>query len=168
MKKIFSIVVLMFSVLCMFTACNKEQTRLSIDEIPGRAEITGTLYINYGETYVSGKLVDKILPAGDIDVIVKLTNSDFISGASGYTEYRTRTNADGKYSIMVPVLDKGVTVTVSVADILGTCSQFISTVGNQAKFEDVNGVFSFSKSVSGVKPGNIKIVNGEFDFEEED
>lgn len=159
MKRFFTVAVLMFSALC-FVSCNKEQTRLQIDDIPGRAEITGTLVINYGKALVGGKLVDRILPVANTEVIIKLNNSSFMPGAYGTTDYRTMTNAEGEYSVKIPVPDSGVAVTVTVADILGTYMDGSS--------EEVRGVFSFYRSVSGVKPGNIKIVSGEFEFEEED
>lgn len=168
MKKIIFIAASFLAALCTLPSCNKEQSSFSIEDVPGKAQITGSLYINYGKSYVNGTLVDRMAPAANMEVIARLSNNDFISGASGYTDYKTMTNINGEYSIKIPVLDKGVSVTVTVADILGVRSEFVNQSGSQAQLQDVRGVFSFSKNISGVKPGNIKIVNGEFNFKAED
>lgn len=164
MKKFIGIAMLMVSAFCVLPSCNKEQTGLSIDDIPGKAKITGTLYIDYGQAYVDGKVVSRKVPAADIEVIVKLDNSDISSGSRGYTDYKVRTNGNGEYAVDIPAVDEGVDVTVTSPDLLGIRSYLKTFENGNMIFDDNKGVFSFSKTLSSVKPGNVKILDGVFSF----
>lgn len=164
MKKFVGMALLMLSAFCVLPSCNKEQTGLSVENIPGKAKITGTLYIDYGQTYVDGKVVSRKVPAADVEVIVKLDNSDLVNTSKGYTDYKIKTNANGEYTVNIPAVDEGVDVTVTSPDVLGVRSYLRTFENGNMIFDDNKGVFSFSKTVSSVKPGNVKIVDGVFSF----
>ena len=156
------------SALVVFSSCLKEQTGLSIEDIPGKAKIMGRLSINEGQTYEGGKFVDLKKPAANVEVIVKVSNSSLSpTSADGYTDYKTTTNEDGSFEVVIPAVDGGVSYEVVAPTIVGTMKTLSSAVIKDGEFlfVDQEGKYEFSKEGSGVMPGSVEVVNGTYTFE---
>ena len=65
MKTIVKAAMLFASAMMLFSSCLKEQTGLSVEDIPGVAKISGKLMINEGQAYEGGKFVELLKPAGN-------------------------------------------------------------------------------------------------------
>ena len=65
MKTIVKVAMLFASALMVFSSCLKEQTGLTIEDIPGTAKISGKLMINEGQAYQGGKFVELLKPAAN-------------------------------------------------------------------------------------------------------
>lgn len=168
MKTIVKAAMLFASALVVFSSCLKEQTGLSIEDIPGKAKIMGRLSINEGQTYEGGKFVDLKKPAANVEVIVKVSNSSLSpTSADGYTDYKTTTNEDGSFEVVIPAVDGGVSYEVVAPAIVGTMKTLSSAVIKDGEFlfEDQEGVYEFSKKGNGVMPGSVEVVNGTYTFE---
>ena len=167
MKTIFKAAMLFASALLVFSSCLKEQTGLSIGDIPGTAKVMGKLSINEGQAYEGDKFVDLKKPAANVEVIVKVSNDDLSpNGASGYTDYTTTTKEDGSFEVIVPAVDAGVAYEVVAPAFVGVKKTLSSQVIKDGEFlfEETEGVYEFNKTGSGLKPGSVEVVSGVYSF----
>ena len=111
MKTIFKSAMLLASALVVFSSCLKEQTALSIEDIPGSAKVMGILTYNKGQAYEGGKFIELKEVAAGVEVIVKVHNERLSpkGNATGTTDYATTTKEDGSFEVIVPAVDRGVT-----------------------------------------------------------
>ena len=106
MKYIFKIAaVALVALLVALQACNKSE--LNLDTFTGKATVTGYVEIN---TYTES--ADDYLPAVGKTVVVEVANSEYCAGAVGVKYFYGVTDENGKFSIEVPVTNKGVQATV--------------------------------------------------------
>ena len=75
MKTIVKAAMLFASALMVFSSCLKEQTGLSVEDIPGVAKISGKLMINEGQAYEEGRFVELLLFAATIPTIIAVMQS---------------------------------------------------------------------------------------------
>lgn len=112
---------MLVSAIVAFVGCSKEQSSFNVEDIPGSATIEGTLTYDAGYRKISGSSNSYYNweqyeeEAANVRVTVKIANSQLSNhGASdGYATYETKTNYEGKFSLNVPALDKGTSVTIS-------------------------------------------------------
>ena len=80
MKTIFKAAMLLASVLVLFSSCLREQSSLTIEDIPGSAKVTGTLVVWKGTDFVDGKFVSLKEPKANTEVTIKVNNGSFANG----------------------------------------------------------------------------------------
>lgn len=111
--------------LLLLTACEQEQTALSIDAIAGKATIKGRVIYKSGETQ-TGNYVGEVwnLAAGQT-VYAYLSNADLTGdpGAPGETAYEAVVDANGDYNLEVPATATGVSVRLEFSSFEGTYQQ---------------------------------------------
>ena len=106
MKYIFKIAaVALVALLVAWQACNKSE--LNLDTFTGKATVTG-----YVEIHTYTESVEDYLPAVGKTVVVEVANSEYCAGAVGVKYFYGVTDENGKFSIEVPVTNKGVEATV--------------------------------------------------------
>lgn len=107
----------MFIGLFMLASCQKEQSELTLSSLPSQATITGTLKYDAG-AYKSADntlLTGYELPAANRTISVTIATSQYVSGTAQGDQYFTATtDAEGKFSINIPVSNKEISATVSV------------------------------------------------------
>lgn len=167
MKTLVKAAIFFASAMVMFSSCLKEQTGLSVEDIPGVAKISGKLMIDEGQAYEDGRFVELLRPAANYQITAKVDNNTLSpTSAQGNTEYTVTTNEDGTFEIVIPAVDAGVNVELVAPAFLGVQSQLSSLVINdgQMLFENVEGKYSYNKNLTGLRPGDVEIVNGVYSF----
>ena len=107
MKYIFKIAaVALVALLVALQACNNK-SELNLDTFTGKATVTG-----YIEIFTYTESADDYLPAVGKTVVVEVANSEYCDGAVGVKYFYGVTDENGKFSIEVPVTNKGVEATV--------------------------------------------------------
>lgn len=107
MKYIFKIAaVALVALLVALQACNNK-SELNLDTFTGKATVTG-----YVEIHTYTESVEDYLPAVGKTVVVEVANSEYCAGAVGVKYFYGVTDENGKFSIEVPVTNKGVEATV--------------------------------------------------------
>ena len=103
MKYIFKIAaVALVALLVALQACNNK-SELNLDTFTGKATVTG-----YVEIHTYTESVEDYLPAVGKTVVVEVANSEYCAGAVGVKYFYGVTDENGKFSIEVPVTNKGV------------------------------------------------------------
>lgn len=167
MKTIVKVAMLFASALMVFSSCLKEQTGLTIEDIPGTAKISGKLMINEGQAYEGGKFVELLKPAANYELIIKVSNNSLSpTSAQGNTDYTVTTNEDGTFEVVIPAVDAGVDCEVVAPAFLGKQTKLSATAINNGEmlFEEVEGKYSFNKNLTSLKPGDVEVVNGVYSF----
>lgn len=167
MKTIVKAAMLFASAMMLFSSCLKEQTGLSVEDIPGVAKISGKLMINEGQAYEGGKFVELLKPAGNYELLARVSNQSLSpTSAQGYTDYSVTTNEDGTFEIVIPAVDGGVDCELFAPSFLGVQSQLSSAAiaDGQMLFDTVEGKYSFEKNLYSLKPGDVEVVNGVYSF----
>lgn len=168
MKTIVKVAMLFASALMVFSSCLKEQTGLTIEDIPGTAKISGKLMINEGQAYQGGKFVELLKPAANYELIVKVHNNTLFKNAAPdtYTNYTVTTGEDGTFELVIPAVDAGVDCDVVGPAFLGKQTKLSATAINDGEllFEEVEGKYSFNKNLSSLRPGDVEVVNGVYSF----
>lgn len=167
MKTIVKAAVLFASAMMVFSSCLKEQTGLSVEDIPGVAKISGKLMINEGQAYENGKFVELLKPAANYQLIAKVDNNTLSpTSAQGNTEYTVTTGEDGTFEVVIPAVDAGVDVELVAPAFLGVQNKLSSVAisDGQILFDEVEGKYSYTKNLSGLRPGDVEVVNGVYNF----
>lgn len=111
----------------ILASCSKEQSSYSIDDISGRATITGHLTYTEGQSFEGNRFTELIKDAAERTVMVEVNNSDLApeGTAAGVTTFKTVTDSEGRFSIRIPVPPQGVQYTVRAEDFAGqmNCSK---------------------------------------------
>lgn len=169
MKTIFKSAMLLASALVVFSSCLKEQTALSIEDIPGTAKVMGILTFNKGQAYEGGKFVELKEAAAGVEVIVKVDNAKLSpnGNATGTTDYAATTKEDGSFEVIVPAVDKGVTYEIFAPSFQDTYKSLSerSWKDGEPVFDEKDGVYELSKSGSmTLKPGSVAVENAVYTF----
>lgn len=166
MKTIFKAAMLLASVLVLFSSCLREQSSLTIEDIPGSAKVTGTLVVWKGTDFVDGKFVSLKEPKANTEVTIKVSNGSFANGGSGTTDYTATTNDEGYFECVIPAVDKGVEFSVSAPAFV---EDFLKVKGGKdgvPEIEKIGGVYAVDKTATySVQPGDIKDVYVEYQHE---
>lgn len=141
--------------LLLLTACEQEQTALTIDAIAGKATIKGRVIYKSGETQ-TGNYVGEVwnLAAGQT-VYAYLSNADLTGdpGAPGETSYEATVDANGDYLLEVPATSAGVNVRLEFSSFEGAYRQAagINTATGTLTFRDITGFYQAGASGLTVK-----------------
>ncbi len=141
----------MFAVIAVaamaFMGCAKEESSLSIDDLPGRAKVKGTVYYSNEQKYIKETedtdpmLKDLYVPKAEVKVLAKIDNASLDAGANGYTIFETTTDAEGRYEFEIPVPENGVEIELEALPFEGTKNSFDSLYRKEPKFSEKAGVF---------------------------
>ena len=169
MKTIFKSAMLLASALVVFSSCLKEQTALSIEDIPGSAKVMGILTFNKGQAYEGGKFIELKEVAAGVEVIVKVDNASLSpnGNATGTTDYATTTKEDGSFEVIVPAVDGGVTYEIFAPSFQDTYKSLSerSWKDGEPVFDESEGVYELSKTGSmTLKPGSVAVENAVYTF----
>ncbi len=97
-------------------SCTPQQSELTVDNLKQEAQVVGKVTYDSGYLWEGGMIVSysNWLPASDVEVIARIPYSN-IGGSSAKGDYTvtTKTDANGKYSIKIPVGATGVNVSLS-------------------------------------------------------
>ena len=160
---------LLASALVVFSSCLKEQTALSIEDIPGSAKVMGILTFNKGQAYEGGKFIELKEVAAGVEVIVKVDNASLSpnGNATGTTDYATTTNEDGSFEVIVPAVDGGVSYEIFAPSFQDTYKSLSerSWKDGEPVFDESEGVYELSKAGSmTLKPGSVAVENAVYTF----
>lgn len=169
MKTIFKSAMLLASALVVFSSCLKEQTALSIEDIPGSAKVMGILTYNKGQAYEGGKFIELKEVAAGVEVIVKVDNKTLSPNgkATGTTDYATTTKEDGSFEVIVPAVDGGVSYEIFAPSFQDTYKSLSerSWKDGEPVFDESEGVYELSKTGSmTLKPGSVAVENAVYTF----
>ena len=169
MKTIFKSAMLLASALVVFSSCLKEQTALSIEDIPGSAKVMGILTYNKGQAYEGGKFIELKEVAAGVEVIVKVHNKTLSpnGNATGTTDYATTTKEDGSFEVIVPAVDGGVSYEIFAPSFQDTYKSLSerSWKDGEPVFDESEGVYELSKTGSmTLKPGSVAVENAVYTF----
>lgn len=169
MKKTFKLALVTLLSLSAFFACTKaEQTSMSIDDIEGKATISGILtYVAGQELTKDGSVKDLINPAADVTVVVNVSiNSlDPWGNSTGYKTYTATTDADGMWSVDVPVVDNGAQVNVKASSFTGTYKTFDHIDAGQTIWKETKGIYEVAEySLYDVTPGEQRFNTAQYTF----
>ena len=169
MKTIFKSAMLLASALVVFSSCLKEQTALSIEDIPGSAKVMGILTYNKGQAYEGGKFIELKEVAAGVEVIVKVDNASLSpnGNATGTTDYATTTKEDGSFEVIVPAVDGGVSYEIFAPSFQDTYKSLSerSWKDGEPVFDESEGVYELSKTGSmTLKPGSVAVENAVYTF----
>ena len=96
MKIVTRFAAFVMSALVMFSACQKEQTSLSLDDITQKAKVTGTIvYPNSYELGADNVVSLATAPVDSASVVVKVATSSF-SNSDNWLTITTYTNSKGR------------------------------------------------------------------------
>ena len=155
MKKSLSLIASFFLVAVLLVSCDKD-----VDTSPVTVDKSKTAIVK-GYLYADLNLTTAGLePApANIKVLVTVSNNDLISGATGNWIDTVKTDANGTFSISVPVVSQGVTVSIKAADFIADQTQPLTS---HYAANAIKKVFSTSGATTlTVLPGeeNIQIVD---------
>ncbi len=140
-----------------------------MNDIPGRATISGTLTFSSGQDLENGSFVENFAPAAGVKVLVKLSNSslDNTGTSQGYTTFETTTGPDGKYRFSIPVVDNGVSYIIAPQPFYGTRHTVDGfDENNNIKFKDTDVIYSISGISNTAYPGDIIIRDVMYGYKE--
>ena len=168
MKAIVKAAMLFAVALLAFSACLKEQTSLSIEDIPGKAKVMGKLMIDEGQTYEGNKFVQLKKPAANMELVLKVKNSslDPDGTAAGWTDYPVTTNEEGLFEVEIPAVDDGVQYKVVAASVFGK-RYFIAdeVISNgQILTKEVDCVYDYDSGVKTVTPGKTDVISAVYTY----
>ncbi len=150
---------LTMAMLALFS-CTKEQTTLTIEDIPGKATVTGCITYTTGQKYEGGQFKENFAPAANTTVQVKVLNStlDPNSSATGYTVYTATTDEKGNYTAEVPALDRGsVTVVVKAPSFTGVRTYVEKMEKGNPVIKEMDVVYNAASQTVTVETGDIKV-----------
>lgn len=167
MKIIARFAAFVMSALVMFSACQKQQTSLSLEDITQKATVSGTVvYPNSYELADDNTVKLTTTPADSATVIVKVSTSSF-SNSDNYLTFTTYTNSKGEYSVEVPAVDAGTDVYVQVVSFNGTQKYLKEVVGGELVWDVKTGVYSAWEEGLTVYPGEKVTQNIVYEFTEQ-
>ena len=115
MKRLFVPIAIMAT---MFTSCKKYDVseELNLESLPDKVILQGTAYARLDETLPAGQY--KVVPKEVLVVSVSIPYKDYDanSRSNGFYVKKAKIDADGKYSVEIPVVSTGVTATISFED----------------------------------------------------
>lgn len=106
----------LFFALCAtlaFASCEKEQSELNLDQLSGKATVSGTVYYDPGVNPETN-MPDSYVPKANAQVMLSINYSQYNQAAVGKQQYIATTDAEGKYSFEIPVSTRAINATVEV------------------------------------------------------
>lgn len=169
LKKVFLVAL---STLFFAAGCKKEQTSLSIDDIPTKARIVGniTCMTELVDSMHNGQSMRSYVGVSNRKVILTIANSQLAPNGKGdgVSAFTCTTDLDGNFDIEVPVVDANTSVTIIPEPFIG--SYVHKTVMKDVndtyeKTENVEVLFSASRTFS-VSPYGITVADFEYNTQE--
>lgn len=141
------------------TGCSDEQSVFDVNAVPGKCTIEGQITYNEGTTVnpETKKFEYNFKPLADTPIKVKVANSAYNNGQTGYSYFETRTDAEGNYSITIPAPENTASGTVEVADFKGTRT-VVEKVNNKVETK-VENVIYYAKHNVRVQANHIEYAN---------
>jgi hypothetical protein len=124
-----------------------EQSSVNINDFKETATITGTLQYDEGQGFDGTKYTRLVKPAAEVTVTAIIANSEYsaTTTGSGNITYNTKTDANGNYSITVPVTSKGVSVRIKATNFTGQYHRIIDVKNGAPVYKDVDGVYTLEE-----------------------
>ena len=166
LKKVFLVAL---STLFFAAGCKKEQTSLSIDDIPTKARIVGniTCMTQLVDSTHNGNSTHIYAGVSNRKVTLTIDNSELAPNGKGegFSVFAGITDMNGNFDIEVPVIDANTSVTVIPEPFIG--SYVHKTVIKDVydtyyeETENVEALFSASRTFS-VSPYGITVADFEY------
>lgn len=142
----------------LLAGCEKEQSSLTIEDIPEKATIVGSYYYDAGvSAKSSSSYVRDIEILANHPVYVQIDNSTLQAGATGVTIFATATNAKGEFEITVPVslTTSGVSVEVYPEPFVEKYSEVVGLASGKPVVETYDVVYKAARKQFQLKPNDI-------------
>jgi hypothetical protein len=160
MKKMnFILKLFVLAVIVVFSACSKDDkaSPVTIDQSE-TATISGLVYAELNDTLDSK--IDQFAPKGTV-LLFTYSLSQFHSYLSTTSDQTvvdsTSVNSNGTYSITVPAIATGATVTLSTNDFTYMQKGRSTYTGNDTS---IRKVYSLpSQTISGLVPGEVRVID---------
>lgn len=150
-----------FAACSILFACTPEQSSLTIDTFSQEATIVGKVTYDAGILWKSGVIdaYNNYVPAPGVDVIARIPYSQIgSSSAKGDYTITAKTDANGKFSIVIPVGVNSLSATVSCLPFFAKKS-VLDGDGKEAFVDQALYNNSSSVSVTTIKSGEIRTAN---------
>ena len=155
-----------------FVSCTKEETSISIEDLPGRAVVKGTVYYSEKQEYVpatsqkEAHIENVYTPVANKRVFLRISNASIIDDQEGYTTFETQTDEEGNYEFEIPVPDEAITVELQAEAFEGS-REFIDgwVTSTRPNIQKKEGVFSCAWKGVWVGANDIEFTNIEYGFD---
>lgn len=153
-KHLFTVMALAATLTLGLTSCTKEDpaSPLVID-MQKTATVEGTLLVNPDITKAPADQKYDALKDVQIVAYVKYSTLNPNASTGSYTVKATYTSSTGKFSVVVPATEDGVTVTFAVSDVAGEQKQVVGPDN-----VTIVGTWSFNIPSQSLKAGQKKVI----------
>lgn len=115
----------LFIIAAVMTSCQKEQSELTLESLPDKAVITGTVKYEVGDyqAEADGAIISNYqLPISGQTVMVTIPNANYTdkTATAGYQYFEAVTDDDGNYRIEIPISTKALTASIKVVPFYAT------------------------------------------------
>jgi len=152
-----------------FVGCAKEETSMSINDLPGRAKVKGTVYYCEKQEHIEGTEMYKEVkvPKAGVKVFAEIDNAS-ISGnedTEGVTVIETKTDKQGYYELEIPVPEDGLEFHLEAQPFEGMKTLILGmSSADTIIFKDTTGVFKCETSKIELLPGDIAFKDFVYNF----
>lgn len=122
-------------------SCEKNESYLDLEKINGSATIQGVVTYNQGERLEGSSVVMFQQPLANAEVVVSVNYSEYEDGSEGIKKYTTTTDANGKFSIDIPVGLKTINAKVGVKSFMAEYYSYDLVIGETK----VNAIYEASR-----------------------
>ncbi len=145
------------------TSCTQVQSELELSDIADSATISGQVMYNQGIMVdTDGTIYENYLvPVADQEVYVNVDLSNYKEGSAGFERYSATTDANGYYTITIPIGLNTINDYVDVAPFVGKYGEIVNGVVynyDDAIYQEPTRT-SFSLVSGENKTVNVKIIN---------
>lgn len=122
-------------------SCEKNESYLDLEKINGSATIQGVVTYNQGERLDGNSVVMFQQPLANAEVVVSVNYSEYQDKSEGIKKYTTTTDANGKFSIDIPVGLKTINAKVGVKSFMAEYYSYDLVIGETK----VNAIYEVSE-----------------------
>lgn len=156
----------LFIIAAVMTSCQKEQSELTLESLPDKAVITGTVKYEVGDyqAETDGAIISNYqLPISGQTVMVTIPTANYADNTDGNQYFEAVTDDDGNYRIEIPISTKALTASIKVVPFYATKT----LMRNNAIVEIPNALYNTTKAVGNttstsnitLNQRDIKVVN---------
>lgn len=155
MKNLFNIALMAILAICL-ASCEKEQSSFQISDIKTSALIKGKLLYHLGQDYKGGEYIENIKPAEGKKVYVEVKNTEYANNdARGVAIFEATTDAEGSYSINIPVLYSNTEATIKAEPFIDTYKRVIDVKDGVPVYEETETIFYIEGNTRSLSPNDI-------------
>ncbi|HCS87093.1 MAG TPA: hypothetical protein DIW30_01250 [Bacteroidales bacterium] len=134
--------------------CQK-QSELNFSDISTSATVKGKVTYEIGYKVDGSQYVKQMVPATDIEVVAKINYSEYSEGAVGVKQITAKTDAEGNYTLVIPVGQKAISLTVEPR---GFESEYMGELNASNEVIPTTAYFRGTEQGLSVMAGDVKVL----------